>query len=190
MTDRELLNMAEDRGVKVGPSGLLLFGNVFARTLDRPRPGELRGRPITPWAKYPNGAKTVGLNKLLDVAFRNQTQITQWYCGLIAESGYSSESAADTSASHAGWSELTTYTSSTRLAWSPGAASSGTITISSAMSFTTNADSQIRGILIASSSTKSSIVDVLWATATEASARTILSGQTYEVYYTITATPG
>lgn len=184
MTDRELQNMIEDRGVKIGPSGLALFGNVFARTLDRD------GTPLTPFKRFPNGAKTVGLNKLLDVAFRNQTQVSQWYCGLIAQSGYSAESAADTSASHAGWTELTTYTSGTRLPWSPGAASSGSITISSAMSFTTNADSDIRGILIASSSTKSSVVDILWATATEASARTILSGQTYEVYYTITATPG
>lgn len=188
---QDLLN-AWMRDAKPNAHGICTLGVsgiVRARVLDVKRPGGKMGKPLTPWTTYPNGAVTVGLNKLLDVGFRNQTQITQWYMGLIAESGFSALSAADTAASHAGWSELTTYTSATRLAWSPNAASGGAIAITSAISFTTNTDSDIRGILVASSNTKSSAVDTLWATAVEGTFRTIASGQTYQCLYGIVLTP-
>lgn len=181
-------------------NGVLVTGTVFSRVLDAPRPrsgvrgwlGQKAryGVPLTPWHKFPNGACTVGLNKVLDVNFRNQAQVTQWYIGLINDSGFTAVDAADTSASHSGWTELTSYTSGTRLAWSPSAAASGVLTISSAVTFTTNATVDIRGILIASSSTKNSVVDILWATAVESAARNIISGQQYQCFYSIQFTPG
>lgn len=161
--------------------GILVFGEVQARRVSK------TGRKER-WRKYPNGAVTVGLNKLLDVGFRNQTQITAWYVGLIDDSGYSALSAADTSASHAGWTELQDY-SGNRVAYSPGAAAGGSITVSSAMAFTMTDDVDVRGILVASSNTKGSAVDTLWATAVEAAGRSIANGDQYQVNYTITLTP-
>lgn len=164
-------------------TSLGIRGDVWSRILTPD------GRVARDWSHYPNGAVTVGLNSVLDVSFRNQTQITAWYMGLIDNSGFSALSAADTMSSHAGWTELTTYTNATRPAWSPGAASGGSITISSAISFTTNADSDIRGIFISSVNTKPSTTGTLWATAIEASGRSISNGSTYQVFYTVTLTP-
>lgn len=164
-----------------GASKIAFGGIVKARELDRLM------RPVTPWSVFPNGAVTVGINKVLDTAFRNQTQITQWYIGLINGSGFSNLSASDTMASHAGWTELTAY-SGNRQAWSPGAASSGTLTISSALAFTMASTSDVQGIFIASSATKSETASTLWATAVEVAARNITSGNTYQCLYSIVCT--
>lgn len=147
------------------------------------------GKPETDWDKFPNGAATVGLNSMLDVTFRAQTQITAWYMGLIDDTGYTGVLAADTMSSHSGWTELTTYVSATRPAWAPGAAAAGSVTIASAISFVTSATSVIRGIFISSIATKSTTTGTLWATAVEASGRSIASGSTYAVFYTVTLVP-
>lgn len=181
-------------------NGVIVLGEVHSRILDAPkrRSGilgkfgfkEKLGKPLTPWNKFPNGACTIGLNKILDSGFRNQAQVTQWYIGLINDSGFTEVLPGDTSASHSGWAELTNYTSGTRLAWSPGAASAGVLTISSAVAFTTNATVDIRGIFLASSNTKNSAVDILWATAVESAPRNITSGQQYQCFYTVQFIPG
>lgn len=177
--NRELL-----RNICHGGSGLVrVQGVAHMRGLD------VKGRPFTDWMQFPNGAVTVGLNSLLDVGFRNQTQISAWYIGLINESGYSALSAADTSASHAGWAELTDYTSATRLAWSPNAASGGTLATTSPVTFTINASVSVRGMFLASSSTKNSVVDTLWATAVNGSGQSFTNGQTCQVAYSIVLTP-
>lgn len=169
------------KNAKPNDGGVLVLGEVQARRVSR-------FGAMERWRKYPNGAVTVGLNKLLDVGFRNQTQISAWYMSLIDESGFSALSASDTSASHAGWVELQDY-SGNRQAYSPGAASGGSITISSAIAFTMTDDVDVRGMLLASSNTKGSAVDVLWATAVESAARSIANGDQYQVNYTITLTP-
>jgi hypothetical protein len=170
-------------------SGLRMTGLFRARILDIPKPGKKFGTPLTDWFNIPNGAKTVGLNHVLDTVFRGGTPITAWYCGLIDDTGYSSDPAGDTAGSHGGWTELTTYTAGTRPQWSPGAAASGSVTISSAITLTTNADSLIRGIFVSSVNTKGASTGTLWSTAVEAAARSILSGQQYQWYYTVTLTP-
>lgn len=170
-------------------NALMFHGMFRARILDRPAPGQKFGTPLTDWFDIKNGAKTVGLNHVLDTVFRAQTPITAWYCGLIDDTGYTSDPAGDTASSHGGWTELTTYTAGTRPQWSPGAASAGSVTISSAITLTTNADSNIRGIFVSSVNTKASNTGTLWASAVEAVARSILSGQQYQFYYTVTLVP-
>jgi len=198
MTTDEIIDLwaAESQ---VNEKGVMVFGEAMVRTLDVPqkRKGpagwlgyrERYGRPLTNWNKFPNGATYVGVNKILDSGFRNQAQITAWYIGLIDNDGFSAVNVNDTSASHSGWTELTDYTSGTRLAWSPSAAASGVLTISSAVTFTTNATVDIRGIFLASSNTKESAVDIIWATAVESAGRNITSGQQYQCFYTIQFTP-
>lgn len=181
-----------DEDCNLSPGGIALCaGNVKARILDRPKPGELYGEPLTDWFGYDNNLKTVLLNYLWETGVRSGVAITAWYMGLIDDAGFSSsENAADTMASHASWAELTTYTAATRIAWAPGAAASGTITIALAITFTTNADSNIRGIFITSNATKSSATGTLFSAASKASASTILSGQQYQAIYSATLTPG
>lgn len=134
---------------------------------------------------FKNDIVTEGKNKLLDVAFRNQTQIAAWYFGLVNNSGWTAFVAGDTAASHSGWTELTAYDESTRVAWSPGAASSGSVTNGTVATFTINASGNVKGIFVASVSTKSSTSGTLWSTAAFGSVVPVSSGDQLKVTYTV-----
>jgi len=54
-----------------------------------------------------NNITTVGFNKLLDIGFRNQTQIAHWYIRLINASSPPALDIGDTLSTHVGWSEFT-----------------------------------------------------------------------------------
>lgn len=131
-----------------------------------------------------NGIVTQGKNSLLDSQFRAQTQITAWYTGLIDNSGWTAESASDTLSSHSGWSEFTSYTGN-RIQWSPGAASSGSITNSSTMDFAITGTGTIKGIFICSASSGTS--GTLWSTADFPSTIAVANGDTLKVTYTLNA---
>lgn len=168
----------------------LCFHGVFrARILDRPKPGKKFGDPLCEWFEFKNASKTAGLNHVLETVFRGGAPIANWYTGLIDDTGFTGDPITDTAAVHGGWAELTTYTAGTRPAWTPGAASAGSVTIGSAITLTTNADSMIRGIFVSSVNTKGSNTGLLWATAVEPTARSILNGQQYQFFYTITLVP-
>lgn len=136
-----------------------------------------------------NGAATVGLNYVLNTSFRGTSALSSWYCGLIAGSGFSAVSISDTMASHAGWTEFTSYDESTRQQWSPGAAASGVLINSSVMSFTIASTSTCQGIFIASSSTKSESASTLWCSAVDGSAFTVTDNIVHNVIYELTLTP-
>lgn len=140
--------------------------------------------------KIGNAATYEGLNSLLNTGFRGVTPISTYYVYPINGSGFSAVSVNDTAASHAGWTELTSYSESNRQTWSPGAAAAGVITNTTPMSFTINTTSvSIQGIAVQTTNTKSSTSGVLWATAVDSSPRTLTNGQTFQVYYTVTLTP-
>lgn len=132
-----------------------------------------------------NAAVTVGLNYVLDVAFRGQSQLSSWYCGLIDGASTPTLSSADTMSSHSGWSENTSYSESTRRQWSPSAAASGAVSNASAFSFTANASATIYGLFFASNSTKSGTSGTLWATAPLSVPRALVNGQALYVTYTV-----
>ena len=134
---------------------------------------------------FKNDIVTEGKNKLLDVCFRNQTQIAAWYFGLVNNSGWTAFASGDTAASHSGWTELTSYDETTRVAWSPGAASSGSITNSSVATFTINASGNVKGLFVASVSTKSSTSGTLWSTAAFGAVVPVSSGDQLKVTYTV-----
>lgn len=124
-----------------------------------------------------------GQNSMLNVAFRAVTQITAWYAGLINNSGFSTNPNTDTAASHAGWTEFTTYSESVRQTWSPGAASSGSITNGSAMVFTISGTGSIYGIFVQSNSTKSSTSGVLWSSVGFTSPLAVVSSDVLRITY-------
>lgn len=134
---------------------------------------------------YTNAIVTVGKNKLLDVMFGAGTQITSWYMGLVNNAGFSAFSAADTMASHAGWSEATGYTESTRQQWSPGAASSGSVTNSSAVVFSINATATLYGAFITSVNTKSGTTGTLWSEGAFSSTKPVVNGDSVRLTYTV-----
>lgn len=134
-----------------------------------------------------NGATTVGLNHILATEFAGGTQATTWYLGLISHTGFSAVAAADTMASHGGWTEHQDYNEATRPAWTPGSVSGGSITSSSTTNFTnTTANNQVDGVFLVSESTKGGSSGTLWATGLFASTRTLAAGQVLKINYTTT----
>lgn len=80
-----------------------------------------------------------GLNDLLDVTLSGATQDTTWFVGLTSASP--TVAAADTLASHGGWTEVTAYDETNRVAWVEAGASSQSISnTASPAVFTINAN--------------------------------------------------
>lgn len=136
-----------------------------------------------------NDITNVGKNALFEIMFHDGTQIaaSAWCIGLISNSGYSALAAGDTMSSHAGWTEATGYTQSTRVAWGAGAAASQSITNSSPATFDMNATATIKGIFVTSQNTKSGTTGTLWATALFTADVPVSSGDQLRVTYTVAA---
>lgn len=137
---------------------------------------------IDEWA-FNNGIVDVGMNKLLDVFFRNQTQIAAFYVGLIDNASYSALAAGDTMGSHGGWIENNDYDEAARVTWSPGAAASRLIVNSSAMEFTMNATKTIKGAFVTSVSTKTGNTGTLWATGLFGTAKSVVATDVLRATY-------
>lgn len=137
----------------------------------------------------PNDITNEGKNTLFDVMFNSGTQIasSSWFIGLISNSGYSALNAADTMASHSGWTEATGYTQSTRVAWGPGTPASQSITNASPATFDINATATIKGIFVTSNSTKGGTTGKLWSTALFSADVPVTSGDQLRVTYTVSA---
>lgn len=141
---------------------------------------------------FKNGVTNQGLNKILNVQFQSATQITTWYLDLLATGA--TLAAADTYASHAGWTYTTStnYSNATRPAWAPAASTAQSSTNSSTVDFTIVATCTIFGIgVVAGSSTKADSASgsgVLWATgAFPGGEQSLVNGDTLKVTYTVNA---
>lgn len=132
-----------------------------------------------------NGITDVGLNALLDIMFHAATQITTWYIGLIDNSGFSALANGDTSASHAGWNEFTTYSEANRVDWVEGAAASRSISNPSPSVFNITGSGTVKGIFIIDNNTKSGSTGTLWATALFSANVAVQNGDQLKVTYTV-----
>lgn len=137
-----------------------------------------------------NDITNEGKNELLDIMFSDGTQIaaSSWYIGFISLSGYTALAAADTMASHGGWTEFTGYSQATRVAWGPGAPSSQSITNASPATFDINASGTVKGVFVTSNSTKSGTTGKLWATALFSTGDVpVVNGDQLKITYTVSA---
>lgn len=105
---------------------------------------------------FHNLVTTVGKNKYLDATLKTGLTTPAWYIGLVTGPGGSNTYAAgDTSASHAGWTENTGYSNSTRVAWTPGSVSAGSVDNSGSPAvFNMNASYTVGGGFMIDNSTK------------------------------------
>jgi hypothetical protein len=149
----------------------------------------IRNKIIVAEQLFPNLVVNQGKNDILDVYFNGgtATAAASWFMGLISSSGFTSIVAADTAASHAGWTEFTGYTQSTRPAWGQGAASSQSVTNASPVTFDINATGTVNGGFIITNSTKGSTSGKLWSAASFASAVPVTSGDQLKVTYTLSS---
>ena len=132
-----------------------------------------------------NGITNGGKDDLLDVAFDAGTQSTTWYFSLIDNSGFTALAAADTMASHSGWTELQSYNEATRVDWNPDGASSQSQTNAAGRTFTINATETVNGIFLSSNSTKGGTTGILWSTASFAATINVVNTDTLDIVYTV-----
>lgn len=143
------------------------------------------GRRIYWQDEAPNLVVNTGLTYTEGVALLTTTQIalSSWFCGITATAP--TVAAGDTSASHAGWTENTSYSQATRPAWAgvAGAAGASTNSASPAV-FSANATSVAGGCFLISNSTKGGTTGTLYsAVAFTGGDRSLLSGDTLNVTY-------
>lgn len=135
-----------------------------------------------------NLVTTVGKNHALDTELAGSAYTAAWYIGLISSVSYTAISAADTMASHAGWTEDASYSNSTRVAPSFAAASAGSKATSSAAAFNINATATIKGCFLNSVSTKSGTTGTLFSAGLFSGGdKAVASGDTLNISYTLSA---
>lgn len=136
----------------------------------------------------PNQVMTAGRNDMLDKYFAGSAYTAAWYMGLVNNTGFTAYSAADTLASHAGWSELaagTAYTGN-RITMGWNAASSGS-KASTSTSFPIIATNTVLGALVCTVATGTS--GILYSAGSfTGGARSVVNTDTLNVTYTATLT--
>lgn len=152
--------------------------------------GQLKWRDVAH-----NTVVTVGKNQMLDAALAGAAYtVTGPFMGLISSVGFSAISAADTMASHAGWTEAgnanaPTYTGTRKTAaWS--AASAGAKALSAALSFAITGTGTIKGAFLNYGSAATNVVDATVGTLFSAGLftggdRAVINGDTVNVSYSV-----
>lgn len=126
---------------------------------------------------------TAGKNLVLNNAFGTSAWTPSWFIGL---KGAGTIAAGDTAASHAGWSELTTYSQATRPAFVRGTASGGSVDNSASKAqFTANASMTVAGFGMWTDSTKGGTTGTLYGAADFASSQAMSFGQILLVTATV-----
>jgi hypothetical protein len=149
---------------------------------------QIRDGKVIDTREIDNLIMNVGKNKLLDIMFNADTQITNWYIGLVDNASFTAFAAGDTTASHAGWVENEDYSETDRQVWDPGAASGQSVTNGTAAVFSIDTDSiTIKGIFITSLITKGGATGTLWNGVAFGTALALNDGDQLKVTYTLSA---
>jgi hypothetical protein len=141
-------------------------------------------------AEESNLVVNVGLQYMAGSALTGTSPITTWYVGLYGAGASNTPAAGDTAASHAGWTEITPYSNSTRptatLAAATNANPSVVTNSASPAAFAINATATVGGAFLISNDTKGGTTGVLFSAADFQSPgdRVVANGDTLNVAYT------
>jgi len=141
-------------------------------------------------AESKNLVVNVGLQYMAGTALTSVTQITTWYLGLYGAGASNTPAAGDTMSSHAGWTEVTTYSNANRVTATFVTATTAnpsvvTNTASPAV-FNINGTTTVGGAFLTSENTKGGTTGTLFSAADFGSPgdRSVVSGDTLSVTYT------
>lgn len=134
----------------------------------------------------------VGLQDMNTKYFSGSAYTAAWYIGLYGSGSTNNPAASDTMSSHAGWTEVTAYSQSTRPACTFGTATTADPSVisnsASVAVFSINGTTTVGGAFLTSNSTKSGTTGTLFSAADFQSPgdRSVVSGDTLNVTYQFT----
>lgn len=133
-----------------------------------------------------NLVTTAGKNDALDKYLAGSAYTAAWYLGLISSTSYTTGPAVgDTPASHTGWAEDQNYSQGARPTAAFSAAAAGAKALSSALTFSINAATTIKGCFLISNATKGGTTGVLYSAGLFSGGdKTVGNGDTLNVSYT------
>jgi hypothetical protein len=141
-----------------------------------------RGNDKWKWSAD-NMVVNAGLQHIIDVVFKASAQKTVWYIGLIAATP--TIAAANTLASHAGWTEFTSRSGS-RAVYSATRSNQTLSNNATKGSILISASGTVGGAFLCSTSTNTTGVLMCAVTATEGN-RAVVAGDTISARYDFTA---
>jgi len=141
-------------------------------------------------AETKNLVVNAGLAYMAGTALTSVTQITTWYIGLYGAGASNTPAAGDTMSSHAGWTEVTTYSNATRVAATFVTATTANPSVvtnaASPATFNINGTTTVGGAFLTSGSAKGGTTGTLFSAADFSSPgdRSVVSGDIISVTYT------
>lgn len=132
----------------------------------------------------------VGLQDMNTKYFTGSSYTAAWYIGLYGSGSTNNPAAGDTMSSHAGWTEVTAYSQSTRPACSFGTATTADPSVitnsASAATFSINGTTVVGGAFLTSDNTKGGTSGILFSASDFQSPgdRSVVNGDTLTVTYT------
>lgn len=141
-------------------------------------------------AESHNLVVNVGLKDMNDKYFTGSAYTAAWYIGLYGAAASNNPAAGDTSASHAGWTEVTTYSNATRPQATFAAATTADPSVitnsASPAAFNINGTATVGGAFLIGDSTKGGATGILFSAADFAAPgdRSVANGDTLNVTYT------
>jgi len=133
----------------------------------------------------------VGLQDMNAQYFTGSAYTAAWYLGLYGAGASNTPAAGDTMSSHAGWTEVTAYSQSTRPACTFGTPTTANPSVAtnsaSAATFSINGTTTVGGAFLTTSNTKGGTTGTLFSAADFSSPgdRSVVSGDTLTVTYTL-----
>jgi hypothetical protein len=131
-----------------------------------------------------------GLAYMAGTALTSVAQITTWYIGLYGAGASNTPAAGDTMSSHAGWTEVTDYSNSTRVAATFVTATTANPSVvtnaASPATFNINGTTTVGGAFLTSGSAKGGTTGTLFSAADFSAPgdRSVVSGDIISVTYT------
>ena len=134
--------------------------------------------------EFENLVPTAGLNKYLQFTLVSGLASPAWYVGLKSNGV---PDAGDTMASHGTWTELTSYSQSTRPAFTPGAVAAGSVDNSaSKASFSITGSMTVSGAFMSDNNGKGTDSGTLLGVGDFTTGRAVENGDTLNVQVTAT----
>lgn len=136
----------------------------------------------------------VGLQDMNTQYFKGSTYTAAWYIGLYGSGSTNNPAAGDTMASHAGWTEVTTYSNATRPAVTFGTATTANPSVisnsASVAVFNISGTATVGGAFLVNNSTKGGSTGTLFSASDFQSPgdRSVVSGDTLNVTYQFSLT--